>query len=156
MPEIGEIRRSLELGYKHKTQRYIYHACEVCGKKRWVPCKGRKRLRYQPKFTCCMGCGKRGKRNSCWKGGRRKNFAGYIYVLLEPDDPFYPMAGRHSLVKEHRLVMARHVGRLLSPREDVHHKNGIKDDNRLENLKLFASRKEHFADHKKHRQLIRN
>lgn len=71
------------------------------------------------------------------KGGVDKN--GYQLVYLQPNDPMFTMTKPKSrTVLEHRLVMARHLGRPLVTDEIVHHRNGIKTDNRLSNLELWT------------------
>lgn len=84
-------------------------------------------------------------RLSRWKGGKYINRDGYVLVRLEPDNPFFEMAnqGWSHYVLEHRLVMAQYLGRPLTSTEVVHHKNGVKTDNRIENLELIPSPGEH-------------
>lgn len=86
---------------------------------------------------------RKGSVSSAWRGGfRQQTKKGYIKVYLSPDDPLASMLasvkGRRTYVQEHRLVMARHIGRPLLKTEYVHHINGIKDDNRIENLRLVS------------------
>jgi len=80
----------------------------------------------------------RGKDHSQWRGGRSRSIDGAIRIHC----PDHPYSDYHGYVYEHRLVMERRLGRYLLPSEIVHHINGIKDDNRIENLMLL-SRREH-------------
>ena len=73
---------------------------------------------------------------------RRQHSQGYGLLYL----PKHPCADRAGYVLEHRVVMERHLGRHLSPDEIVHHLNGNKADNHIENLEL-VTRSEHAKIH---------
>ena len=82
-----------------------------------------------------------------WKGGRVKSNEGYWDVRISPDDFFFPMArANNGYVREHRLIMAKYLNRCLLSWEVVHHKNGNKTDNRLENLQLLPHGRFHLSD----------
>ena len=58
-------------------------------------------------------------------------------VKVSPTDFFHSMADKQDYILEHRLIMAKHLKRCLLPWEVVHHKNGVKTDNRLDNLEIL-------------------
>jgi len=68
----------------------------------------------------------------------RDTRSGYIFVRD---------TARGKAVQEHRVIMENYLGRRLLRSEVVHHKNGVRDDNRLENLELLASQSEHRRRH---------
>jgi len=80
------------------------------------------------------------------KGNRRSDFVGrsfhngYIRVFVE-GHPY----GKNNYVFEHRLVVEKSLGRYLIPNETIHHINGRKDDNRLENLEIVL-RNAHYGE----------
>lgn len=81
-------------------------------------------------------------RHASWRGGRVVDKSGYILIHCRE----HPAASKSGYVREHRLVMEQHLGRYLLPGEVVHHKNDIRDDNRIENLELFGSNRAHLAE----------
>jgi hypothetical protein len=81
----------------------------------------------------------RGSAHGSWKGGRVK-VGKYIGAWLDKHDPLFVMADQQGYVLEHRLVMARHMGRPLLGTETVHHINGDTSDNRIANLQLRMGR----------------
>lgn len=80
-----------------------------------------------------------GSTHGMWKGGKTLTGQGYVQVLVFADDPMASMRSRSGYVLEHRLVVAQAIGRPLEPRETVHHINGDRQDNSLENLQLRQS-----------------
>ena len=87
-----------------------------------------------------------GVNNPSWKGGitwkrPKGNYKGVKYVRCHPD--FLPMARKDHYVMEHRLEMAKFLGRLLIRTEVVHHIDHNPANNLITNLMLFASNAAH-------------
>lgn len=114
---------------------YYETKCAYCGDKCLIPTK---RHKY-----CSVICGnnaikKFGGEQNRWKGGKARIASGYVMILLSRNPRKY--------VFEHRHIMEQLLKRSLTTHEVVHHKNGIRDDNRLENLELMT-RAQHCALH---------
>lgn len=84
-----------------------------------------------------------------WNGGRVITKRGYAWIMVKN----HPKANRDGYVSEHRYIMERKIGRYLKKSEVVHHINHNKKDNRIENLFLFKSQKEHLNHHAHVRRL---
>lgn len=123
--------------------------CKRCGKPRWTGCQHGKK----PAEIClsCSGHQKvkkmngpgmkrlSGKKHHFYRRGFTVNDSGYRMVSLPKTHPFRDMADRWGKIREHRLIMAQHLGRFLEPWEVVHHKNRDRQDNRIENLELVTA-----------------
>ncbi len=121
-----------EKGRFVKTSKDVKRSCPTCSKIFIVP-------DYSPKRYCSKTCANRrqgrGYDYPFWKGGvaiRQKS--GYIRIYLSP--------GKY--MQEHRYIMEKHLGRKLLATEGVHHKNGVKNDNRVENLEI-VTRPHHYG-----------
>jgi hypothetical protein len=113
-----------------------YHICSRCRHGDPVPCptcNGTKR----PEATQCAECFRKrskGANHNCWKGGRVIDGQGYVRIYAPEDDR--ANCGRY--MKEHTLVMEAYLGRRLIKGETIHHINGDRGDNRLDNLELWS------------------
>ena len=129
----------LKLVRNKKGKLGTYITCPKCKETRWVL---ESNIYKSKNFTKrCAHCNTgSGSKNPHWKGGRIRDYFGYIKLLLTDDDPFYCMANKNGYVLEHRYLVAKKLGRPLKKHEVVHHLNGIRDDNRTENLELIGGK----------------
>lgn len=91
--------------------------------------------KHKQSATCAACRTEKGAANSNWKGGQTWHKRGYLMLWV----PGHPRAGNGSYVFQHILVMEEMLSRYLLPGENVHHRNGVRDDNRPENLELWTS-----------------
>ena len=132
--------KGVEVLSKEENAKYTWHNHKHPGigkKGKLSPAYGHKmsaetREKLKPKWEA-MGNARR--------IGKKKTTGGYIEVYC----PNHPSA-YHGYVLEHRLIVEQNLGRLLSTDEYVHHINGEKTDNRIENLQL-TNRSEHAKIH---------
>lgn len=108
--------------------------CLQCSKEfpRFIPSKSG-RMTYSERKFCSSQCRKayhlEHPHKKCFRKGATRQYGdGYIYEKV----------GEKVWIPQHRLVMERELGRKLKRGEDVHHKNGVKTDNRPENLQVVT------------------
>lgn len=113
------------------------HTCSVCKTEFF-----RKGTRLQKYCSSkCYWSTMKGMKPFHYKGGKTTADFGYVLIFM----PSHPNCTNDGYMREHRLVMEKHLGRLLKKTEVVHHKNGVTNDNRIENLELFENHSEHLS-----------
>jgi len=68
-------------------------------------------------------------------GAWYENASGYVVRKIPNLD-----TGKRRMEQQHRIVLEEHLGRKLVDKENVHHINGVRNDNRLENLELWSTK----------------
>ncbi len=136
MPIYGETKK---VEKKYQTVEYIWLKCPECRKGKWQRIYTDRTYVCDDKVTSKFFCGScaaysHSKRHVA--GERIIQESGYVIIYVAEDDPYYAMC-ISGCVAEHRYVMAKHLGRCLRKGEPVHHRNGIRGDNRIENLELW-------------------
>ena len=96
----------------------------------------------------------KGKKHYNWKGGLILKGSGGNYLCVWK--PNHPYCDKQGYVRFHRLIIEKYLGRFLKPKEVVHHIDGNKLNNNINNLKLFSNSSEHFKEEQTIKQLWKN
>ncbi len=138
MPKAGERKLILRPDKKHRRT-MLWHQCLKCGKCRWIRVDNITKSNFTGLCEKCRKTSK-GRRLQTKTQGRIKQGRGYVLIRVYSDDFFFSMADCSGYVLEHRLVVAKALGRNLHRWEIVHHKKGFaKDDNKYpETLQLVT------------------
>lgn len=144
MPKTDKNKNCLVDSWGRKNRKVDDKNCENCG------------ILFRPvdskKRTCSRKCGYAIRKNGALKLRKKEcwwvNGKGYIEGKIWIDEH------TQIRVKQHRFFMENHLGRKLDKDEDVHHINGIKTDNRIENLQVIKH-SEHTVISNKERAAIK-
>jgi len=132
--------------YGTSTPDHFNRKCECCGRdyfsKKWSQkfcdkqcyrkvLNHKKFLEYRTENNIDLSIPKKHKAPN---GSGHREPHGYIYINRID----HPNSQKRGRIYEHTYVMSQHIGRPLRKGETVHHKNGIRDDNRIENLELWS------------------
>lgn len=119
--------------FKKEWERHILRQCRQCGNEF---------LTRHNSLTCSKKCSA----NYRWSR-TTKNERNRTDVYVRPEGYVFIRDSDGKWIAEHRKIMADFIGRELNPSESVHHINGVRGDNNIDNL-MLVSRSEHNILHK--------
>lgn len=120
------------IGCYYAVRERPVQSCPVCKKEFKKPGSRQKHCSHK-----CSEIASRGTKPDRHKE-KVKDGHGYTLVRVDDDSPFVSMRNKTGYIKEHRLILSQRLGRVLLQDETAHHKNGIRHDNRPDNLELRA------------------